>query len=197
MEYGQLTVETLDDVAPRLRLFTNDLIKRLQACNLEIKTTTVYLLNSTNHPIEVPCAANRVTIQMNFDATMPVWAEEPRARIYFSFNGGRRFYYSERGRYIQTAKFPMARVLKRFLTQIRLEERRHQTQSGKEDKASKAQQAFETLSRDLGIPIGEPNTIHKNNLRIKCLSRTPSQVIIMLTVSHAEAIEIVSKYMKT
>lgn len=199
MEYGQLTVETIDDVAPRLKRFTKDLIARLEACKIQIKTTTVYLLNSTDHPIEVPCSGNDVSIEMNFDAILPIWSPEPRARLQVSFNYGRRYFYSERGKNNKKkeAYFPMAKIMGRFLHEIQTESQRRRIQSEAAIKADQARQSFISLRADLGIPPSEnPDIIRKDNLKIMCLPQTPTQVVIMLTVPHVQAFEIAKKYLK-
>jgi len=199
MEYGQLTIETIDDVAPRLKRFTKDLIAQLEACKIQIKTSTVYLLNSTDHPIEVPCSGNNVPIEMNFDAIMPVWALEPRARLQVSFNHGRRYFYAERGKSIRKkeAHFPMAKIMGRFLYEIQTEDQKRRIQAETAIKANQARQYFASLSADLGIPPSEnPDIIRKDNLKILCLPQTPTQVIIMLTVPHVQAVEIANKYLK-
>jgi hypothetical protein len=198
-EYGQLTVETIDEVAPRLIRFTQDLIARLRACKIEVKTTTIYLLNSTDHPIEVPCSGNGISIQMNFDAVLPFWADSPRARLQVSFNHGRRYFYPEHGKKLEKAKFSMRRVLARFLREIKIEERKLRIQNEKDEKAIQARQNFADLSEKLGIsPTTEnPDIIRKSNLKLMCLPQTPTQVIIMLTVPYEQAIEISNKYLKS
>jgi hypothetical protein len=198
MEYGQLTVETINDVAPRLIRFTEDLINRLRTCKIQVETTQVYLLNSTDHPIEVPCSGNGVSIEMNFDATLPIWAPEPRARLQVSFNHGRRYFYSERGKKAQNAKFRMSMVLKRFLSEIKIEERKRRIQAEKVRKAAKARQAFVKLGKSLDItPSEDPDVLQEGNLKIMCLPQTPTQVIVVLSVPHDQVVEIISKYLKT
>jgi len=197
MEYGQLTVETLDDVTPRLREFTVDLIKRLRACEIDVETTTVYLLNSTDHPIEVPSSGDGVPIEMNFDATLPVWAPEPRARLQASFNHGRRYYFVERGKKASNAKFAMARVLKRFLTEIKIEERKRRLAVEKEEKAVQAAQRFKVMAEELGIPMaGDPPQIKKGNVQVSCQPQKSTEVRLSISIPHAQAVEIITKYMK-
>jgi len=197
MEYGQLTVETLDEVAPRLIKFTQDLIEHLKSCKIKIATTTVYLLNSTDHPIEVPCSGNGIPIEMNFVASLPVWAPDPRAKLQVSFNHGRRYFYSELGKESRNAKFPMSKVLKRFLSEIKVEERKLRIQEEKAQKTAKAHQALTDISNAHNIPPTEdPNIIQKNNLKIMCLPKTPTLATIVLTVPYEQLPEIISKYMK-
>jgi hypothetical protein len=208
MEYGQLTVETLDEVVPRLKNFTEELINRLKICEIKVETAPIYLLNSSSHPLEVPCSGNGIPIQMNFTATLPIWAPEPRARLEVRFNHGRRYFYSEKEkrRYFysekenqfRNTKFPMAKILKRFLTEIKIHERKLRIKSEKEQKAAQAIQAFETLAKKLGIPPSPkyPDVLHKHNVKIICLPKTPTQVTVMLTVPHAQVTEIVGKYLK-
>lgn len=197
-EYGQLTVETIDEVAPRLTRFTQDLIARLQACHIKVETAPVYLLNSTDHPIEVPCSGNGISIQMNFDAVLPFWADSPRARLQVSFNHGRRYFYPEHGKKLEKAKFSMRRILARFLREIKIEERKLRIQNEKDEKAIQARQSFADLSEKLDIlPTTEnQDIIRKGNLKLMCLPQTPTLVIVMLTISHEQAIEIVNKYLK-
>lgn len=196
LEYGQLNLETLDDVAPRLRRFTAALLARLRASKLEIETTSVYLLNSTHHPIEVPARANGVTIHMNFDATLPVWAPEPRARLQVRFNDGRRYFYSEIGQDLRNAKFPMTKVLKRFVHEIYLLERQTRIQSEKARKKTQAHQRLAALGRTLGIPATDSQVLRAGNIRIRAVVETPTQVVVLLLVTHEQAAEIASKYLK-
>jgi hypothetical protein len=197
LEYGQLNVETLDDVAPRLRQFTEELLTRLRKCKLEVSTTTVYLLNSTYHPIEVPAIANGVQIQMNFDATLPTWAPDPRARLQVSFNGGRRYFYSEVGQDRRNAKFPMAKVLPRFLQEIHIYERAARIQTEKARKQTQAQQRLAALGQTLGIPEShDSQVLRTGNLKIRSLAETPTQVVVVLVVTHDQAAEIARKYLK-
>lgn len=197
MEYGQLTVETIDEVVPRLTRFTQELVNRLNLCEIKTETTTIYLLNSTSHPIKVPCSGNGIPIEMNFDATLPIWAPEPRARLQVSFNHGKRHFFVELGKKTRNAKFPMSRILKRFLREIKVHERKLRIQSEKTQKATKARQALADLGERLAIPPTEnPDILRKSNLKIMCLPRTPTQVIVMLTVPHEQVAEIVSNYIK-
>jgi len=199
-EYGQLNLETIDEVAPRLIQFTQELIARLRACNLEVKTTPIYLLNSTDHPIEVPCEVNGVSVQMNFDATLPAWADSPRARLQVSFNQGRRHYHYEHGgKDLLPFKLSVRRVLNHFLREIKIEEDKRRIQNEKETKANQAHRNFSDLIEKLGFPATteNPDIIRKGNLKIMCLTQTPTQVIIMLTVPHDKALEISNKYLKT
>jgi len=197
LEYGQLNVETLDDVAPRLRRFTATLLARLRGCKLEVSTTTVYLLNSTYHPIEVPAVVNGVQVQMNFDATLPTWAPDPRARLQVSFNGGRRYFYSEVGQQLRNAKFPMTKVLSRFLQEVHLCERATRIQTEKARKHTQAQQRLAALGQTLGIPeTHDSQVLRAGNLKIRSITETPTQVVVVLVVTHEQAAEIARKYMK-
>jgi hypothetical protein len=197
LEYGQLNLETLDDVAPRLRRFTEALLARLRGCKLEVSTTTVFLLNSTYHPIEVPAVANGVQIQMNFDATLPTWAPEPRARLQVSFNGGRRYLYSEVGQQLRDAKFPMTKVLSRFLQEVRICERATRIQTEKGRKQALAKQRLAALGQTLGIPESQDSQVLRaGNLKIRSVNDKPTQVVAVLLVTHEQAAEIARKYMK-
>jgi len=198
MEYGQLTVETLDSVAPRLQRFTEKLMDHLQASKIKMKITSTYLLNSTDHPINVPCSGNGIPIEMSFDATLPVWAPDPRARVTIRINHGKRHYYTELGKNSRAAKFPFAKILPRILVEIKTAEKKYNIQVEKEHKAIKAQINFKALSESLEMSPTEkdPDIIRKGNIKIMNLPQTPTQVIIMLTVSHEQAVEITKSYLK-
>jgi len=197
LEYGQLNVETLDDVAPRLRRFTEELLTRLRGCKLDVTTATVYLLNSTEHPIEVPALANGVQIQMNFDATLPIWAPEPRARLQVSFNEGRRYFYAEVGQQVRNAKFPMRKVLARFLHEIHILARQQRIKTDKERKLTQAQQRLAALGQTLGIPVTPGSQVLRTgNLKIRALDKTPTLALVLLVVPYEQAAEIAKKYLK-
>jgi hypothetical protein len=194
-EFGQLNIETLDQVVPRLRRFTEELLVRLRACKLEVTTTTIYLLNSTDHPIEVPAFANGVQIQMNFDATLPVWAAQPRARLQVSFDHGRRYFYWEGKK--RTAKFQVSRVVARFLREITFRDKRNRIDAENHRKAEQAEQLLEKLRQDLGWPsVQTPHTISIGNVKIRCLPRTPTLAIVMVVVPYDQAAEIARTYPK-
>jgi hypothetical protein len=193
-ETDQLAVETLDEVAPRLRLFTEGLTDRLRACKLQVATTPVYLLNSTDHPVEVPCTINGVEVQMNFDASFPAWAPDPRARLQVSFNHGRRYFYHEVGK---AKAFPMTRILERFLREITACSNADRIQAEKLRKRQNARLALADLGQSLGIPAAQdPDVLRADNVKVRCVHTAPTQVIVMLTVSYDEAAEIVRKYRK-
>lgn len=191
--FGQLSIETLDSVAPRLISFTSNLIDLLTACGIKVETTTAYLLNSTYHPISVPCALNGIPIEMNFCASLPSWALTPRARLMVSFNYGKRYYYLESKR----QQFLISRILKRFLSEIKTEERKQRLQAEKNQKETKARESFLALSETLGLyPTDDPNILQKDGLKILCLPQTPTKVTLTVTLPHDQIIEIVSKFIK-
>lgn len=194
-ESGQLNIETLDEVAPRLRRFTQELLVRLRACKFEVTTTTIYLLNSTDHPIEVPAFANGVQIQMNFDATLPVWAAHPRARLQVSFDHGRRYFYWEGKK--RTARFQMSKVVARFLREITFRDKRNRIDAENDRKAEQAEQLLEQLRQDLGWPASQVRTISTENVKVRCLPQTPTLAIVMIVVPYDQAAEIVRKYLKS
>lgn len=197
MEYGQLTVETIDEVAPRLRAFTRDLLHRLKLAGFTVGTTTIFLLNSTDHPIEVPCLVNGVMVQMTFDAMLPIWSSTPRARVCVRFNWGKHYFYVERGNINpRTAKFPIRKILKRFLIGVQKGERQNKREEIKLKKRDQADRAFQLLSKDLQVPVQaeDPSLIKMRNIKIKRLDQVPNRVIILLSVTHEEVREIVRKY---
>ena len=197
LEYGQLNVETLDDVAPRLRRFMADLLVRLRGCKVEVSTTTVFLLNSTYHPIEVPAVANGVQIRMNFDATLPTWAPDPRARLHVTFNGGKRYIFTEVGQQLRDARFPMTKVLSRFVREIHICERATRIQTEKDRKQALAKQRLAALGQTLGIPEShDSQVLRAGNIKIRSVNDKPTQVVVVLLATHEQAAEIARKYLK-
>lgn len=195
LETGQLNVETLDQVAPRLRRFTERLVAQLRATGLEVVITSVYLLNSTDHPIDVPCSANGVPIQMNFDATLPVWAPDPRARLQVSFNHGRRYFYQEIGKTVATAAFPTRKVMARFLREIQAVERTLRIKGETDRKRLQARQALKAFGEDIGLSeSSDPELLQAANFKVKALSQTPTRAAVLITVPYDQAAEIVRKY---
>lgn len=197
MEYGQLTVETIDEVAPRLRAFTRDLMHRLKLAGFTVGTTTIFLLNSTDHPIEVPCLVNGVVVHMAFDAMLPVWASTPRARVCVRFNLGKHYFYVERGSINpKTAKFPIRKILKRFLVGVQKGELQNKREEIKFRNRDQAERAFQLLSKDLQAPVQaeDPSIIKLRNIKIKRLDQVPNRVILLLSVTHEEVREIVRRY---
>lgn len=167
----------------------------MRAANLEIGTAQVYLLNSTAHPLEVPCSANGVEIQMNFDASLPAWAPEPRARLQVSFNHGRRWFYWEVGR---AKAFPMTRVFARFLREITACSQTSRIQSEKVRKRQQARQALAALGQDLSFPEArDPDVLRADNVKVRCNHSTPTLAIVMVEVPYAEAAEIIRKHRKS
>ena len=134
---------------------------------------------------------------MNFDASLPVWSPEPRARVQVSFNHGKRYFYLERGKELRNAKFPMSKVLKRFLGEIKITERKVRIQSEKKEKALKARQNLSKLCKEMGaLPTKNPDIVQKNSVKVTCLPQTPTQVSLTLTVTHDQVLEIIRKYTK-
>ncbi len=194
----QLSVETIDEVAPRLRAFTQWLIDGLKDCNVEVETSSIYLLNSTAHPIEVPHRANGVPMQVDFDAVLPAGLSEPRARVRLRFDWGKNWHYVERGKTGRIAKFPTRRILFRCLREIQRGEGRLRIADTKREKQVKAEIAFTQLALDLKAAHHpeDPSIIKLRHVKIKRLDRMPTRVILMMNVPHEEALEILQTYPK-
>lgn len=193
MEYGQLTVETLDVVAARLKDFTERLIRHLRGVT-EVQTGHFYLLNSTDHPVEVPVLVGGVPIEMQFDATLPIWALAPRARLQISFNHGPRRYWTETTK----SRFPFSRVLRYIIESLQRENHRCQKQREKVLKQDQARTAFQSLGESVGIEptVGNPGVLARRNVRVVSLPDTPTRVQVTLVVPIEQATEIISKYGK-
>lgn len=193
-EFDQLPNETLDGVAPRLRTFASELTSLVRASGAVVETMTVFLLNSTDHPVEVLGKVNAVEVQMNFDAIVPVWAPEPRARVSLRFNQGRTYYMPEVGKTRETARFPMRKVLGRVLQEVHRIEHTSRIQSAKDQKIEKGHEALERLARELNTGLHDSNTIKLKNAKVRRLDALPSRVIVLLSVTHDEAREILQKH---
>jgi hypothetical protein len=187
----------LDAAYPRVCQFIKDLTGYLQACNTQIVTVPAYLLDSLKHPIEVFGSLNGVPIEMGFDAAQPEWTTEPRMRLQVSFNYGYRHLFLERG--IKEAQFPVTKILKKFIQEIHVAECSFSAQTEKERKAELAQRKFADLSLKLGLPIktNKRNVIQGDIIKIMKLPQNPYRVIVMVTISHDQAIELANKYAGT
>lgn len=191
-ETGQLTIETLDEVAPRLRGFTQELIQNLLKCGVHLEYSTSFLLNSTDHPIEVPCRANGIPVAVGWEAVFPVWDTFPRASISLRFEEG--FVY----RYVETKrrKFPLQKVTRRFLLELHTHEQRRGRQESKQNTRELAATHFEQLAKELGVSLSteDPSVMVFKNSKIKRIDNTPCKVVVLLNVDHAQALEIIKKY---
>lgn len=197
MEYGQLTVETIDAVAPRLIAFTADLLNKLRLAGFTVEISTSFLLNSTDHPVEVPCMVDGISVQMSFDAFMPLWAVIPKARVSIRFMWGTPFYYLELGNQAnQTAKFHTRKILRLFIKEVKKARRKLRISESKLQTTEHAEVAFQMLSQDIQAPThpDDPSLIKLRNIKIKRLDKVPTRVIVMLSVTHDQARELVSKY---
>lgn len=192
MENGQLTLETIDAVAPRLCQFVDELLGRLRALRMDIQTSTSYLLNSTEHPIEVVAQVNNTAVQMGFTASLPGWAEEPRARLEVKFNHGKSHKFYERA----DKTFNLVKVVKTFIGEIKSGDIAFEERQELGRKQNLAEAAFMEMAEALDIQP-DPTDLHtlkRDNLRFRCLPGTPSKVAVVLLVSHEQAIEIASQY---
>ena len=132
---------------------------------------------------------------MNFDASFPAWASDPRARLQVSFNHGRRYFYHEVGR---GRAFPMTRILERFLREITACAKTGRIQSEKLRKRQNAREALAALGQDLGLPAAQDlDVLRADNVKVRCIHTVPTQAIVMLTVTYDEAAEIIRKYRKS
>jgi len=198
--YEQITVETIDEVLPRLQLFTKKLVQQLSACGIRIGITTIYLLDSIEHPIEVPGECNGVPIQISFDATLRVWdGETPKARIGIRFNHGTPFYYVEKGRPRKGAPAPflIKNIVFRFIRELRKLERAAQIQRAKDTTKAAAEVAFQHLADKLGVPLSveDPSFIDlSKKVKIKRLDQTPTIVLVIVNVTHNEALDLAKKF---
>lgn len=194
MENGQLALETIDTVAPRLRQFVADLIDRLRALRMDIQTTASYLLNSSSHPIEVIAQANNTTVQMSFTASLPGWAEEPRARLEVKFNYGKSRKFYERA----DKTFNLVKVVKTFIEEIHSGDQVYEERLELERKQSLAESDFMRMSEELGIPPEptDPYTLKRGNLRFRCVPGTPTKVLVLALVTHAQAVEISNQFLE-
>jgi hypothetical protein len=195
LSYGQLNAVTLDDVAPKLRAFSAELIQLLRASKIRIETTTSFLLNSTAHPIEVLCSGNGIPIQMTFDASMPHWTSKPKARLCLRFNMGRPHYYGDRNKSPDVVSLPMKKILFRCLEEIQKLERRHFKRQERARKKALAEAAFQQLADELGTVIHpDGDTIKLKNAKLKRLDMSPERVIVLLSVPYDEAREILKNH---
>jgi hypothetical protein len=91
----------------------------------------------------------------------------------------------------------MAKVLPRFLQEIHIYERAARIQTEKARKQTQAQQRLAALGQTLGIPEShDSQVLRTGNLKIRSLAETPTQVVVVLVVTHDQAAEIARKYLK-
>jgi hypothetical protein len=184
MESGQLAYETLDEVAPRLRMFIHELTRKLGLCGVKVGTMTGYLLNSTEHPMAMPCLLNDVPVQMRFDAALPRWADDPRARLQIRFATGKPYYYTEIGD--NPKRFPIKKVTFRILREL---ERETQALSVAQ-KLDLATEAFEHLTKTLGArPTRDSTVVRVHGAKIKKLDAEPGHVLVVVKLTHERAVE--------
>lgn len=192
MENERHTTETVDSVAPRLQRFVADLVERLRALNADVHTHTVYLLDSPQHPIEVICQVNDTLIRMNFTASLPGWAEEPRARLEVSFNLGKSKKFYEK----VDKTFNLVKVVKTFIAEVHTGDMQFANSREQTRKEKLAAEAFYELAGALGIPPDpmNPGTLKLDNFRFRLLPGTPSKVAVVALVSHEQAMEMLARY---
>jgi hypothetical protein len=188
--YGQLTTEVLDAMAPRLRAFMSDLTQGLQRADLEVETVQTYLLNSTDHPIEVPCSVAGVPLEAEFEAVLPAWSDEPVGRLRYSINHGRRFFKTESK---VKRVIPLRLVVRRIVKEVYLELEHRKAEADDQQRLDQALEALQKLGDELDL-TPEKGRITRGGLTIQALPQTPTRVALTVTVSHAQALEIVRKY---
>jgi hypothetical protein len=193
IENGQLTVEAIGKAEPRIQRFLESLFEHLRALEVEITTTTTYLLNSTQHLIEVPSAVNHVPVRVEFAASVPE-VGRPRIRLQLQFNGGKRRWFFESTRHGQG--FPSRRIMKVFIAEIQAGQTAMVEFQDQKRKADKAKARFSGLAENLGVRLDptDPGNLRLGALRIRRLLDTPSKVVVALVVTHEQALEISRKY---
>lgn len=185
------TLETLDDVAPRLRRFSAGLIERLRAAGMTVQTTQIYLLSSLSHTIEVPAQVNNVSVQMDFAASFPKWSDRPRARLQVSFDHGRRWFFYERA--ARDGGLPMTRILELFLRSVIEQDLEAEKLKEAQRKQRNAEFRFQELRRALEFPPHpDPHLLQKGGISLKCLPDSPGRVGMTLIVTHEQAAAIVA-----
>jgi hypothetical protein len=183
------TLETLDEVAPRLRRFSVGLIERLRGAGMTVRTVPLYLLSSSSHIVEVPIQINSVSVQMDFSASFPAWSDKPLARLQVSLDYGKRRFFYERSK---AGGLPMARVLDFFLRSVIEQNLESEKRQEVVRKQRSAEQRFHELQDELGFPPHpDPHFMQKDNIGVKCLPEAPGRVALTLVVSHEQAIRIV------
>lgn len=181
-------------MASRLRTFVGDLTRGLRRAGFEVETFQSYLLNSTHHPIEVPCSVQGIPLEASFEVAFPKWSNEPVGRFRYSVNHGRRFYKTESK--IKRV-IPLRLVVRRIVREVYLElERRRVEAEGKEN-LRQALDSLQKLGAELGVaPENGELRAGKWGLVVAALPETPTRVSLTITVPHDQALEIIRKYGK-
>ena len=181
--FGQLEVQTLDQVAPRLRSFVADLIEHLQAIEIELEFVDTFLLNSSHHPITVPSSMDGIPVECFFTAVLPRWSNTPRVRFHVGFNYGTRNFWTETKK---THTLPLNKVLRHFLEQRQFHLDRMKEEEEQEKKNQTAQSSVQT--------VVDTVEIKGSNTKIRALPDTPTLVGLTVHVTPEQAIEIITKY---
>jgi hypothetical protein len=166
------------------------LITRLRAIDYDVRTTQTFLLNSTQHPIESICSINHLKVQMVFAAT---WLKNSvRVRLETRFDNDRPKVWYENA----SNGFQLNSVLSHFILKVREADARFLENKKREHKESLASKNFAQLAKTLELtPDDEdPHTVCSTNFKVRSLPEFPTQVAVLVKVSHAQAIEIVRKY---
>jgi hypothetical protein len=182
------TPSRIAEMASRAQGFLQELTTKLKAGGVRIESTESFLLNSTAHPWNVPTSINGVPIDLSFGAS--VVTQPPRMKLSVRVNWGKPTYYLEVGQG-QKAKFPIRRVMTRVLHELGRASRSIRVRESRLLKREQAELAFNQLASDLQItaPLSNP-VVRLKNVRIKRIDQLPTRVALLLSVSHAEAIEI-------
>lgn len=186
------TLETLDEMVPRVQRFSTALIARLRAAGLDVHTAHVPFLATSTHQIEIVSQINNLSVQMELAASTPAWADNPRARLQVSFDFGRRFFFYERAAR-KDGGFPMGRVLKLFLkAAIEQDQEALKTKEVLRKKKNAESRFFEFCEK-LGLPATQdPHLTQTEDFGVRCLPASPGRVAITAIVSHSQAEEIIA-----
>jgi len=162
------------------------IVSHLKGCDQEVETYQTFFLNSSNHPIEVPCKINGVPVSISFDANMFVWDSEPQLRCKVSVDSGRVYPFKES----KSQTFNLKRLLRRLLNELQVA----QKDLEKRNRAAQSQESFEALRERLGTSGEGSSEIIKGSARVRIVPRVLTKVVVILTVSHEDAAELVEKY---
>lgn len=185
-EHGQLYDAVIASAKPRAEEFVKQILNHLKACDQEVLTHRTFFLNSSEHQIEVPYSINGIPISLSFDANMFVWNSDPTLRCKVSVDSGRIYIYKES----KSQKFHLTRLLRRLLGELQVA----QANLEKRQKVDQARENFEALRERLGASGNDGSEIHKGSARVRFVPRTTTKVVVLLTVSHDEAAELVERY---
>lgn len=183
-EHGQLYDSVISEVQPRAEVLVAQIISHLRGCGQEVETYQTYFLNSSSHPIEVPHKINGVPVSISFDGSMFTWDSDPQLRCKISVNSGRVYPFKE-----SKNRFNLKRILRRLLNELQVAQKELEQRA----RADQAQASFDALRERLG-GSGEGPEILKGEARVRLIPKNRAKVVVILTVSHEDAADLVERY---